>query len=149
MCTFFQTEQESTSGSCTATDVGDYLQRTGRKRCDKIKLMLWALSTEKLFPTHHCSVGIWNMGQHSRKTTTIDYKQTNIFTQFVEQITESGSTEDVQKFTALPAELFKLLGKSAYGKIIEALEHQTNAIQTKEERGMHKALAKRILQGSR
>ena len=63
----------------------------------------------------------------------------------MEQVTESGSTGDVRKFKALPAELFKLLGNSAHGKIVKALEYQTNVILTKDDRGMHKALSKRIL----
>ena len=53
---------------------------------------------------------------------TIDYQATKIFTWFVEQVTEARCTKDVDKSKALLAEVFKLLGNSAYGKFIKVLE---------------------------
>ena len=52
---------------------------------------------------------------------TIDYQPKKIFTWFVEQVTEAHRKRDVEKSNALLAEVFKLLGNSAYGKMIEAL----------------------------
>jgi len=40
----------------------------------------------------------------------------------VEQVTEARRTGDIDKSKALLPEVFKLLGNSAYGKFIEALE---------------------------
>ncbi|KAL9952822.1 hypothetical protein ACROYT_G040133 [Oculina patagonica] len=59
---------------------------------------------------------------------------------FVEQVTEARRTGDVDKSKALLADVFKLLGNSAYGKLIEALERQTNVIYTKDEKVVDRAL---------
>ena len=40
----------------------------------------------------------------------------------MEQVTEARRTGDIDKRKALLAEVFKLLGNSAYGKMIEVLE---------------------------
>ena len=70
-----------------------------------------------------------------------------IFTWFVEQVTEARQTGDVEKSKALLAEVFKLLGKSAYGKMIEALERQTNVVYTKDERSVDRALHSAFFSG--
>ena len=49
-------------------------------------------------------------------------------------------TGDVEKSKALLAEVFKLLGKSSYGKMIEAVERQTNVVYTKDEKAVYRAL---------
>ena len=46
----------------------------------------------------------------------------------------------MEKSKALLAEVFKLLGNSGYGKLIEALERQTNIIYTKDEKVVDRAL---------
>ena len=71
---------------------------------------------------------------------TIDYQPTKIFTWFVEQVTEARRTGDKEKSKTLLAEVFKLLGNSGYGKLIEALERQTNIIYTKNEKVVDRAL---------
>ena len=71
---------------------------------------------------------------------TIDYTPKKIFTWFVEEVTEARRTGDVDKSKALLADIFKLLGNSGYGKLIEALEHQTNIIYTKDEKVVDRAL---------
>ena len=58
----------------------------------------------------------------------------------MEQVTEVRRTGDVEKSKALLAEAFKLLGNGAYGKLIEALERQTNVIYTKDEKVVDRAL---------
>jgi len=58
----------------------------------------------------------------------------------VEQVTEVRLTGDVDRSKALLAEVFKLLGNSAYGKLIEALERQTNVIYTEDEKVVNRAL---------
>jgi len=50
----------------------------------------------------------------------IDYQATKVFTWFLEQVTEARRTGDVDKSKVLLAEVFKLLGNSGYGKLIEA-----------------------------
>jgi len=71
---------------------------------------------------------------------TIDYERGKPFTWFVEQVTEARRTGDADQSKALLAEVFKLLGNSAYGKLIEALERQTNVIYTKDEKVVDRAL---------
>ena len=71
---------------------------------------------------------------------TIDYSPGKVFDCLVEQVTEARRTGDVEKSKALLAEVFKLLGNSGYGKLIEALERQTNVIYTKDERVVDRAL---------
>ena len=58
----------------------------------------------------------------------------------MEQVTEARRTGDVEKSKALLADIFKLLGNSGYGKLIEALERQTNVIYTKDEKVVDRAL---------
>ena len=62
------------------------------------------------------------------------------FDWFVEQVTEARRTGDVEKSKVLLAEVFKLLENSGYGKLIEALERQTNVIYTKDEKVVDRAL---------
>ena len=69
---------------------------------------------------------------------TIDYTPGKVFDWFVEQVTEARRTEDVEKSKALLAEVFKLLGNSGYGKLVEALERQMN--YTKDEKVVDRAL---------
>ena len=57
-----------------------------------------------------------------------------------EKVTEARRTGDVDKSQALFADVFKLLGNSAYGKLIEALERQTNVYYTKDEKVVDRAL---------
>ena len=71
---------------------------------------------------------------------TIEYKVGNVFEWFVKEVTEARCTRDVDKSKALLGDTFKLLGNSAYGKLIEAVECQTNMIYTKEEKVIDRAL---------
>ena len=49
-------------------------------------------------------------------------------------------TGDEDKSKALLGDIFKLLGNSGYGKLIEVLERQTNIIYTKDEKVVDRAL---------
>ena len=71
---------------------------------------------------------------------TIDYQAGEIFPWFVEPVTAERHTGDVEKSKTLLAEMFKLLGNRDYGKLIEALERQTNVIYTKDEKVVDRAL---------
>ena len=71
---------------------------------------------------------------------TIDYTPGKVLDWFVEQVTEARRTGDVEKSEALLAEVFKLLGNTGFGKLIEALERQTNVIYTKDEKVVDRAL---------
>ena len=117
-----------------------YLRDTGRNRGDGRKLV-GALSAKRMLV--YAPLLLWYV-EHGAVITkvyrTIDYKPAKIFHWFVEQVTEARRTGDVEKSKALLAEVFKLLGNSGYGKLIEALERQTNIIYTKDEKVVDRAL---------
>ena len=71
---------------------------------------------------------------------TIDYQATKALKWFVDEVTEALRTGDVDKSKALLADIFKLLGNSSYGKLIEALERQTRVIYMKDEKVVDRAL---------
>ena len=117
-----------------------YLRDTGRKRGEDKKLM-GTLSAQKMLV--YAPLLLWYVNHGAvikRVYRTIDYTPAKIFPWFVEQVTEARRTGDVEKSKALLAEVFKLLGNSRYGKLIEALERQTNVIYTKDEKVVDRAL---------
>ena len=71
---------------------------------------------------------------------TINWQAAKISPWFVEKVTEGRQTGDVEKSKALLADVFKLLGNSRYGKLIEALERETNIIYTENEKVVDRAL---------
>ena len=117
-----------------------YLRDTGRKRGEAKKLM-GTLSAQRMLV--YAPLLLWYVNHGAvikRVYRTIDYQPAKIFPWFVEQVTEARRTGDVEKSKALLAEVFKLLGNSGYGKLIEALERQTNVIYTKDEKVVDRAL---------
>jgi len=138
MCPFFYNKKVPVEA--VPKHMADYLTRTGRKRGDGKKLV-GALSAERLLV--YAPLLLWYVNHGAVVTKvyrTIDYQSAKIFSWFVEQVMEARRTGDVDKSKALLAEVFKLLGNSAYGKLIEALERQTNVIYTKDERVVDRAL---------
>ena len=94
-----------------------YSACTGRKRGDREKLVS-ACSAQKLLLYAPLSPWYAENGVVIKDVhRATGYQATNIFT-----------------WLALLAELFKLLGKSAYGKLIEALERQTCVVYAKDEK---------------
>ena len=81
---------------------------------------------------------------HGAKITalyrTINYQPTKALKWFVDEVTAARRTGDVDKSKALLADIFKLLGNSSYGKMIESLERQTRVIYTKDEKVVDRAL---------
>ena len=63
-----------------------------------------------------------------------------IFNWFVQEAANKRRQGDAAKEKALLAEVFKLLGNSAYGKFIEAVERQTKVLYTKDENVVDKNL---------
>ena len=55
-------------------------------------------------------------------------------------MTETRTKGDKATELVLLAEIFKLLGKNAYGKLIEAMERQTKVSFTRYETEEHKSL---------
>ena len=132
MCPFFYNKKVPVEA--VPQQMLDYLKRTGRNRGDGKKLV-GALSVEKMLI--YAPLLRWYVDHGAVITAvyrTIDYTPGKVFDWFVEQVTEARRTGDVEKSKALLAEVFKLLGNSGYGKLIEALERQTNVIYTKDEK---------------
>ena len=118
----------------------DYMARTGRKRGEGKKLV-GALSAQKLLL--YAPLLRWYVGHGAKITAvyrTIDYQATKALKWFVDEVTEARRTGDVDKSKALLANIFKLLGNSSYGKMIETLERQTRVIYTKDESVVDRAL---------
>ena len=91
----------------------DYLQQSGRKR--------FGLKITAVY-------------------RTIDYKPRKIFEWFVKEVADNRRKGDADKDKALLAEVFKLLGNSAYGKFIEAVERQNKTLYTRDEDEVDKHL---------
>ena len=70
---------------------------------------------------------------------TIDYIPQKIFAWFVHEVANMRRKGDAKAEKALFAEIYKLLGNSAY-RFIEAVERQTRVIYTKDEDEVDKHL---------
>ena len=57
----------------------------------------------------------------------------------MKQVTEARRTGNAEKSRALLGDVFKLLGNSGFGKLVKALERQTNVIFTKDEKTVDRA----------
>ena len=139
MCPFFHNKE--VPAKAVPKHMKTYLKATGRKQVEKNKKLLGTLKAEKILLYE--PLLRWYI-EHGAEITyvhrTIDYEPKVIFKWFVEEVTKARRTGDVDKSKALLADVFKLLGNSAYGKLIEALERQTNVIYTKDEKVVDRAL---------
>ena len=120
MCLFFY--NKAVPAKAVPEHMLKYLRDTGRKRGEDKKLM-GTLSAQRMLVYTPLLLWYVNHGAVIKRVyRTIDYTPAKIFPWFVEQVTEARRTGDVEKSKALLAEVFKLLGNSGYGKLIEALE---------------------------
>ncbi len=118
----------------------DFQKNTGRNR-RKGKKLVGSLSAEKMLVYAPLLCWYVDYGAMVKAVCrTINYKLDKIFTWFVEQVTEASRTGDAER-----SKVFKLLGNSGYGKLIEALERQTNVIYTKDAKVVDRALQARII----
>ena len=119
----------------------DYLQQSGRKRFPEQKKLLGVMSAKKILL--YAPLLAWYLNQGLKLTAvhrTIDYEPREIFSWFVNEVANNRRKDDAEKDKALLAEVFKLLGNSAYGKFIEAVERHTNTIYTCDEEEVDKSL---------
>ena len=138
MCPFFH--NKVVPAKAVPEHMLKYLRDTGRKRGEDKKLM-GTLSAQKMLV--YAPLLLWYVNHGAvikRVYRTIDYTPAKIFPWFVEEVTKARQTGDKEKSKALLADIFKLLGNSGYGKLIEALERQTNVIYTKDEKVVDRAL---------
>ena len=119
----------------------DYLQQSGRKRFPEQKKLLGVMSAKKILL--YAPLLAWYLNRGLKLTAvyrTIDYEPREIFSWFVNEVANNRRKGDADKDKALLAEVFKLLGNSAYGKFIEAVERHTNTIYTCDEEEVDKSL---------
>jgi len=138
MCPFFYNKRVPTKA--VPKHMEEYLVRMGRQRGDGGKLV-GALSAQRILL--YAPLLLWYVNHGAVVTgvsRTIDYEPGKIFTWFVDQVTEACWTGDADNSKALLAEVFNLLGNSAYRNLIEALERQTNMIYTKDKKVADRAL---------
>ena len=139
MCPFFH--KKAVPANLVPEHMKKYLKATGRKAVESNKKLLGTLSAEKILLYEPLLQWYINHGAIIKRVyRTIDYKPKKIFEWFVKEVTKARRTGDVDKSKALLADIFKLLGNSGYGKLIEALERQTNVIYTKDEKVVDRAL---------
>ena len=139
MCPFFH--KKAVPANVVPEHMKKYLKATGRKAVESNKKLLGTLSAEKILLYEPLLQWYINHGAIIKRVyRTIDYKPKKIFEWFVKEVTKARRTGDVDKSKALLADIFKLLGNSGYGKLIEALERQTNVIYTKDEKVVDRAL---------
>ena len=118
-----------------------YLQQSERKRFPEQQKLLGGLSAKKILlyaPLLH-----WYLNNGLKLTAvyrSIDYKPRKIFEWFVKEVADNRRKGDADKDKALLAEVFKLLGNSAYGKFIEAVERQNKTLYTRDEDEVDKHL---------
>ena len=138
MCPFFH--NKVVPAKAVPEHMLKYLRDTGRKRGEDKKLM-GTLSAQRILVYAPLLLWYVNHGAVIKKVyRTIDYTPAKIFPWFVAQVTAARRTGDKEESKALLADIFKLLGNSGYGKLIEALERQTNVIYTKDEKVVDRAL---------
>ena len=139
MCPFFHNKTVPTKA--VPKHMKQYLRATGRKLVEKNKKLMGTLSAQRILLYEPLLQWYINHGAVIKRIyRTIDYEPKVIFEWFVKEVTENRRTGDVDKSKALLADIFKLLGNSGYGKLIEALERQTNVIYTKDEKVVDRAL---------
>ena len=139
MCPFFHNKTVPTKA--IPKHMKEYLRATGRKVVEKNKKLMGTLSAQRILLYEPLLQWYINHGAVIKRVyRTIDYRPKKIFPWFVKEVTEARRTGDVDKSKALLADTFKLLGNSGYGKLIEALERQTNVIYTKDEKVVDRAL---------
>ena len=121
--------------------IPDYLRQSGRKRFPEQQKLLGVLSAKKILL--YAPLLEWYLNNGLKVTVvyrTIDYEPREIFSWFVSVVADNRRKGDADKDKALLAEVFKLLGNSAYGKFIEAVERQNRTLYTRDEEEVDKHL---------
>ena len=117
----------------------DYLKHSGRKRFPEQPKLLGALSAKKILL--YAPLLQWYLTNGLKLTAvyrSIDYEPRQIFSWLVKEVADNRRKGDADKDKALLAEVFKLLGNSAYGKFIEAVERQNKTLYTRDENEVDK-----------
>ena len=126
----------------------DYLAKSGRTATPDQKKLLGVLKAKKVLL--YAPLLEW-YHEHRLQITavhrTINYIPQKIFDWFVQEVANMRRKGDAEAEKALLAEIYKLLGNSAYGKFIEAVERQTKVLYTKDEDVVDKHLRSAYFEG--
>ena len=120
-----------------------YRDRTGRTQ-SKSQRLVGALSAEKMLV--YAPLLRWYLDNGAKLLMvyrTIDYKKASM-QWFVDEVTEARRAGDADKTKALLADVFKLLGNSCYGKMIENVASHNSTRYTKDEKLVEECCAARI-----
>ena len=109
----------------------DYLTKSGRTATPNQKKLPGVLKAKTVLLYTPLLEWYIEHGVEISADRTIDYIPQKIFEWFVKEVANMRRKGDAEK--ALLAEIYKLLGNSAYGKFIEAVEWQTRVLYTKDE----------------
>ena len=108
----------------------DYLAKSGRTATPDQRKLLGVLKAKKVLL--YAPLVKWYF-EHGLEITaahrTIDYIPRKIFDWFVQEVANMRRKGNAEAEKALLAEIYKLLGNSAYGKLIEAVERQTRVFR--------------------
>ena len=119
----------------------DYLARSKRKPMHDQRKLVGALLTQKILL--EVPLLKWYL-YHGLNITTVHRTTGNVpqktFAFFVNKVTENRGKGDQNSEQALLAEVFKLLGNSSYGKVIDALQRHTTVKYTTSEGALRKDL---------
>ena len=119
----------------------DYLRHSGRTCFPEQLKLLGVFSAKKILL--YAPLLEWYLNRGLKLTAvyrTIDYEPREIFSWFVKEMADNRRKGDADKDKVLLAEVFKLLGNSAYGKFIEAVERQNRTLYTRDEEEVDKHL---------
>ena len=119
----------------------DSLLHSKRKRFPEQQKLLGVLSAKKILL--YAPLLQWYLNNGLKITAvyrTIDYKPRKIFEWFLKEVADNRRKGDADKDKALLAEVFKLLGNSAYGNFIESVERQNKTLYTQDEDEVDKHL---------
>ena len=118
----------------------NYLKRTERARSE-FSEPIGALSAKTFLD--YAPLLEWYLDHGAVLTKvhrTINYVEGKPFVWFVDEVTAARRMRDADKSKALLPDIFKLLGNSAPGKMIENLERQTRVIYTKVDEVINKSI---------
>ena len=119
----------------------DYLRDSGRTRNPTGKKLLGVMSAKKMLI--YAPLLRWYLDNGLKITAvyhTMDYKPQKIFNWFVKEVADNRRADDADKDKAVLADVFKLMGNSAYGKFIEGVERQNKTTYTKDEAELDRQL---------
>ena len=117
-----------------------YLHNSGRAVIPDQRKLLGVMSASKILLYTPLLEWYIDMGLTLKAVyRTIDYTPAKIFNGFVDEVTENRHRGDADKSKAIFADIFKLLGNSSYGKMIENLEAEPSTfyVRSQDELDVH------------